>query len=380
LIVSATVSELLEAISIKYNNMVYEIKSSGGDVIVLSLGEAFFDLPKCDFTSLPYPDVYHYSHSRGIPSLREKVCRYYEDHYAVRIDPAEEILITAGSKIGVYYALQTVINPGDEVLIVEPFWVSYSEQVKLIGGVPKYVPLGESVFEFEKYITKRTKCLIVNNPQNPSGKNFTHKEVVFLNEITKKHGIWIIADEAYSDFLREEKFVSFGVVDPSFDNTVIVNSISKNFGISGWRIGYLISNPRIVYSALKLNQHMMTCAPTPLLMFLDKHFDEIIQQTKPQIEDLIIKRKRIQCFMDELGIKAEPGTATFYFLVDISKSKLHSVAFCDRLLAEQFVAVVPGIGYGQTCDRHVRISFGSESDDRVYEGLKRIRNLIDATQ
>jgi aspartate aminotransferase/aminotransferase len=180
--------------------------------------------------------------------------------------------------------------------------------------------------------------------------------------------------------LLDEKFVSFGAVDPSFGNTIIVNSISKNFGISGWRIGYLISNPLIVYNALKLNQHMMTCAPTPLLMFLDKHFDEIISQTKPQIEALILKRKRVQGFMDELDIKVVPGTSTFYFFVDISASKLDSVAFCDRLLSEQFVAAVPGIGYGQTCDRHVRISFGTEPDERVYEGLKRIRSLIAATR
>lgn len=377
---SATVDALSEAISIKYNNLVYEIKSAGGDVIVLSLGEAFFDLPRCDFESLPYPDVYHYSHSRGMPSLREKIARYYGEHYSVRVDPATEMLITAGSKIGVYYALQTTINPGDEVLIVEPFWVSYSEQVKLIGGVPKYVPLGECVFEFGKYITSKTKCLIINNPQNPSGKNFTREEVAFLHELTKKHGIWTISDEAYSDFLIDEKFISFGAVDPSFEHTIIVNSISKNFGISGWRIGYLISNPRVVYNALKLNQHMMTCAPTPLLMFLDKHFDEIISQTKPQIEALIMKRKRVRGFMDELGIKVEPGTSTFYFFVDISASRLDSVAFCDRLLSEQFVAAVPGIGYGKTCDRHIRISFGTESDERIYEGLKRIRNLIDATR
>lgn len=377
---NTAVDALVEAVSIKYNNMVYEIKSAGGDVIVLSLGEAFFDLPKCDFESLPYPDVYHYSHSRGMLSLREKIARYYDENYAVGIDSATEMLITAGSKIGVYFALQTVINPGDEVLIVEPYWVSYSEQVKLIGGIPKYIPLGESVFEFGKYITDKTRCIIVNNPQNPSGKNFTRDEVEFLHGLVTKHDIWIIADEAYSDFLIDEKFISFGAVDPSFEHTIIVNSISKNFGISGWRIGYLISNPEVVYGALKLNQHMMTCAPTPLLMFLDKHFDEIISLTKPQIRDLIVKRKRVQGFMDELGIKVVPGTSTFYFFVDISASKLDSVAFCDRLLSELFVAAVPGIGYGHSCDRHIRVSFGTEPDERIHEGLKRICDLIDATR
>lgn len=378
--VSTTVDALVEAISIKYNNLVYDMKLAGNDIIVLSLGEAFFDLPKCDFETLCYPDVYHYSHSRGLLSLREKIAGYYEGQYAVRVDPAAEILITAGSKIGVYYSLQATINPGDEVLIVEPFWVSYSEQVKLVGGVPKYIPLGVAISEFEKYVTDKTKCLIINNPQNPSGRNLTLGEVEFLHGLAKKHGFWIIADEAYSDFLADEAFTSFGVVDSTFDNTIIVNSISKNFGISGWRIGYLISNPGLVYSALKLNQHMMTCAPTPLLMFLDKNFDDIISQTRPQIKSLIMMRRRVQEYMDELGIKAEPGTSTFYFFIDISESKLRSVEFCDRLLLEHFVSTVPGIGYGNSCDRHIRISFGTESDDRVYNGLQRIRSLIEATR
>jgi aminotransferase len=377
--ISDKASAVIEAISIRYNNLVYDIKSSGGDVIVLSLGEAYFDLPQCDFRSLPYPDVYHYSHSRGIPSLRTKIASYYSRQYGVGVDAATNLLITAGSKIGVYYALQSVINPGDEVLIIEPFWVSYSEQVRLVGGVPRGIPLGESVFEFEKYVTKKTRCLIVNNPQNPSGKNFTVEEIEFLHNLIRKTGIWAISDEAYSDFILDEKFTSFGLHDPCFDHTIIVNSISKNFGISGWRIGYLISNPQIVFTALKLNQHMMTCAPTPLLLFLDQYFDEIIRETKPQIEALIVKRRRIQGFMDELGLKAIAGSATFYFFVDISESGLDSVTFCDRLLKEHFVVAVPGVGYGASCDNHIRISFGTEPDDRIYEGLTRIRKLLKYT-
>lgn len=380
MILSTKVSELIEAISIKYNNMVYEIKGAGGDVIVLSLGEAFFELPKCDFESLSYPEFYHYSHSRGIPSLREKITRYYEQQYNVQVDPATEMIITAGSKIGVYYALQTVINPGDEVLIIEPFWVSYSEQVKLIGGIPKYIPLGESIFNYDKYITNKTKCFIVNNPQNPTGKNLTQEEVHYIHRLIKNKGIWAIVDEAYSDFMIDETFISFGLVDPSFNNTIIVNSISKNFGISGWRIGYLISNSKVVYNVLKLNQHMMTCAPTPLLMFLDKNFEEIIKQTKPQIEALIVKRQRVEGYMNELGIKVERGTSTFYFFINISESNLDSVTFCDRLLSEKFVVAVPGIGYGQSCNGHIRISFGTESDERIYEGLKKIKSLIDQTK
>jgi len=376
-----SIDALSEAISIKYNNLVYELRSNGADIIVLSLGEAFFDIPRYDFGVLPYPDLYHYSHSRGLPSLRDRIAKYYSDSYSVVADSSREVLITAGSKIGVYYALQTIVQPGDEVILIEPFWVSYSEQVKLVGGVPKFVPIGDGIAGVEDQVSSKTRAIIVNNPQNPTGKNFQCDDLQRLFDIASKHKLWVISDEAYSDFVREDDaFISFGRVDTEFERTVIVNSISKNFGISGWRIGYLISQQPIVDNALKIAQHTMTCAPTPLLMYLDQYFEEIIQITKPQIRDLLQKRGRVNNVINQLELIAEPGNSTFYFFLDISSSSLASIDFCDRLLAEHFVAAVPGIGYGESCDHHIRISIGTESEDRINEGLMRIRDLIEETQ
>jgi aminotransferase len=379
--INSTVAALSEAISIKYNNLVYEMKSAGEDIIVLSLGEAFFEIPRFDFNVLAYPDIYHYSHSRGIPDLREKISSYYRGNYGVLVDSTKELLITAGSKIAVYYALQTILSPGDEVLLLEPFWVSYSEQVKLVGANPRSIPIATDLSNFSNFVNEKTKAIIFNNPQNPTGRNYKKSELEQIYSFAREKGLQIISDEAYSDFIGpDDEFVSFGLIDKNFERTIIVNSISKNFGISGWRIGYLIGREEIVDAVLRINQHTMTCAPTILLMYLEKYFDEIICITRPQISELIEKRTRVLTEINKYGLNVEPGDSTFYFFVDISSSKLNSIQFCDKLLSESKVVAVPGIGYGDSCDGHIRISIGTESEERIASGIKRIRDLIEATR
>ena len=137
-----------QAISIKYNNYVYEMKAKGIKVIVLSLGEAFFDIPLLPMNDLPYPQLYHYTHSRGIPELRQKICEYYEKKYGVGVDSEREIIITPGSKAAVYFAMLSVLNPGDEVIIHEPTWVSYPEQVKLCYAKPVMMPYESTVADY----------------------------------------------------------------------------------------------------------------------------------------------------------------------------------------------------------------------------------------
>ena len=154
---STVMAETEQAMSIKFNTWVYELQSQNKDVTVLSLGEAFFDVPLFSFDVLPFPKLYHYSHSRGIPELREKIAQYFSDTYDVRFDSNREILLTAGSKIAIYMALLAVINPGDEVLVYDPAWVSYPEQIKLAHGVPVQIPYDTAIHDFERFITPKTK-------------------------------------------------------------------------------------------------------------------------------------------------------------------------------------------------------------------------------
>lgn len=368
---------VVQALSIRYNNLVYEMKGRGQDVTVLSLGEAFFDIPLFGFGDLPMPDGYHYSHSRGIPELRRRLADYYAAGYGVPVDPATEIVVTAGSKIAIHMSLMAILSPGDEVLVLEPAWVSYTEQVKLCHAVPVMVPHDRGVFELGEFITPRTRAIIVNNPNNPSGKVFTRPELRHLHALADRHRLFLLSDEAYSEFVPDDSFVSLGAMDPEKEHTLVCNSMSKNYGMSGWRIGYVIGRRGVIDEVLKINQHLVTCPPTILQHYLERHFDEILDITRPQIADVVRRRGELAAFMDGLGMSYLDGSSTFYFFVSIAASGATSEEFCTRLLTEHHVSTVPGIGYGASCDGFIRVSVGTESMERTRRGILRIHRLIE---
>ena len=155
--------------------------------------------------------------------------------------------------------------------------------------------------------------------------------------------------------------------------------MSKNHGISGWRIGYVIANNDLTYQILKVNQHLMTCPATILESYLENHFYEILSFTKPQIQEVVRKRKAVGEYMDEIGLVHMYGTGTFYHFVSIENSCLNSEAFCDRLLSEYKVSTVAGIGYGKSCDKFIRVSVGTQTTDRIQNGLSMIKRLISET-
>jgi aminotransferase len=376
-ILSKNVQGLIEANSIYFNNVVYEMKTAGVDIITLSLGEAFFDLPLYSFDDLPFPDIYHYSHSRGIIPLRKKIAEYFHKEYSFEFNPETNIIITAGSKVAIYMTFSSILDIDEEVIIPEPYWVSYTEQVKLCHGVPITVPIDESIYDIEKYITQKTKCIVINNPHNPSGKNYSLDELTYLHNLAKKYDILVLSDEAYSDFLIEgEKFISMGSIDKDMTHSVVFNSISKNYGISGWRLGYVIAQPSIIEQVLKVNQHLITCPATILEYYIDKHFWDIINITKPQIQKVVKQRETIKKYFDEVGLICFEGSAAWYFFTSIKPSLLNSTEFCLRLLNEYNVSCVPGVGYGKSCDEYIRVCVGTESIERIKKGIDSINKLI----
>jgi aminotransferase len=376
---SHVVTNAKEAMSIKYNTMVYELQRVGKPIIVMSLGEAFFNVPLFSMDDLPYPDIYHYSDSRGIPELREKLAKYFLNQYDVPIEYKKEMLITAGSKAAIYMTLMSILDPGDEVLIHEPAWVSYTEQVKLCYGVPIHVPLDKSIFHYEEYITEKTKAIIINTPHNPRGYVLNEAELRYLFNLAQKHEFWILSDEVYSDFICDGSFVSLGTIDREKNHSAIFNSISKNYGISGWRLGYVIGNEELINNVLKVNQHLITCPATILEYYINTHFNDIIDITKPQINEIVHKRSVLAQYMKEIGLDYLEGAATFYFFVSISPSRLSSEEFCTRLLQEEYISCVPGLGYGRSCDQFIRVSIGTASMEDNRYGLRKIKELIEKT-
>jgi len=374
------VQDTIEAMSIKYNNRVYEKRRAGDDVVALSFGEAYFDIPLFRFDDLPMPALYHYSHSRGVHELRTLLARYYERRYGVRVDPETEIVITAGSKIALHMTFMAILEPGDEVLVQEPTWVSYTQQVRLCHGVPVQIPYDASVADYRQFITDRTRAIVVNNPNNPTGRLVTDEEWRELHRIAEEHDLFIISDEAYSDYVLDpESFISAAAHDPDKAHTIVCNTLSKNYGMSGWRIGYLFTNQALLFQILKVNQHLITCPATVLEFYMARHFDEVLAITAPQIRDVVVKRGEVARMLDDAGLRYLPGDGTFYLFVSIEGSGLGSEGFCTRLLEERGVSAVPGIGYGDSCDGFIRLSVGSESMERIRRGVDEIADLVRET-
>ena len=175
------------------------------------------------------------------------------------------------------------------------------------------MPINKTFEEIEKYFNKN-KLVIINNPNNPTGKIYNLNELSLLYKLADKYNALILSDEAYSEFCdHKDSFISLGNFDNQFKRTIIVNSISKNYGISGWRIGYAISNASIINNLNNLNQHLITCAPTILQNYVEKYFYQIIKITHPQIKKLLQKRKKLMLYMNEINLNYIYGAATFYF-------------------------------------------------------------------
>ncbi len=373
--VGKTTSGIPEAMSIYINQLVYDLRRRGNDVIALSLGEAFFDIPMFDFRKLDVDKSYHYSDSQGIPGLRRKIASYYKEHYGASIDPDKELIITAGSKIGIFMSMRAVAEAGDEILIHEPAWVSYQEQARLIGAVPRFIPYDAPVEKFADYLTPRTRLVIINNPNNPAGRIYERGELEMLAKICAARGVYVMVDEAYSDFLVDRKFVSMASVVPDKRGVIVVNSLSKNMGMSGWRVGYLVTHADLLPHLLKINQHLITCAPSILLYYLEKYFEKIVDITLPQVRQVVEKRERIRREMDRIGMHYLPGSSTFYFFVSIENFPGTDMDLALALLVYHGIAVVPGGAYGASTQRFVRVSVGTESDERIVEALGIIRSM-----
>jgi aspartate/methionine/tyrosine aminotransferase len=373
---SARAKAIPQALSVYINQLVYDLRRRKRDVVALSLGEAFFAIPQFPFEKLDFVRGYHYSDSQGLPSLRNRIAQYYNKRYGANIDPGSDVLVSAGSKPLIFMAMQAILDSGDVVAIHEPAWLSYQEQARLCDAGVTFIPHDVVVNDFHKYLVTNVKLVIVNNPNNPAGRIYSKSELLSLYDQCRSRGIYLLVDEAYSDFVLDDSFHCLPELVPSLDGIVVVNSLSKNMGMSGWRVGYVIASPAFIRTMLKLNQHIITCGPTILLQYLSEYFDEILAHTLPQVRGVVEKRARIAKRMDELGIRYMPGSSTFYFFVDTGgyTGDIHELAL--YLLLAKDIAVVPGAAYGASTQRYLRISIGTESEERIDEALQVIRSVL----
>tara|TARA_B110000003_G_scaffold28206_1_gene26627 strand:+ start:2366 stop:3511 length:1146 start_codon:yes stop_codon:yes gene_type:complete len=368
--------QISEAISIKFNELVYEKKRTGDDVITLSLGEAFFDFPQVSFDEIDMERGFHYTDSRGLPALRQKIVEYYNSTYSGSLCQKDNILISAGSKILVFMTMMTVLDPGDEVLAFEPAWLSYEHQATLAGAKIKFVPINFNLNDVDAFLSKKVKLVILNSPNNPAGTVYSSKEILSLVETCRHRNITVLIDEAYSDFVANDGFTSGVSIQPELDNVIVVNSLSKSMGLSGWRIGFVMANKSIIDQMLTLNQHLITCAPTVLQLYLAKYFDKIRAVTVPQAQSIELKRQEVLDRLDQANIKYAKGSSTFYILINLSDYFEDTYDLAEHLLNDHNVALVPGSAYGESTKGYLRMSIGVEPIDRIQRAIDTIKDIL----
>ena len=189
--------------------------------------------------------------------------------------------------------ISALINNDDEVIIFEPAWLSYEHQIKISGAKTKFLPVDFDIRNLETVLTSKTKLLILNNPNNPAGYVYTKSELLTLTELCRKHCVTLLVDEAYCDFVDDGSFKNITDLVPDLNEIIAVNSLSKNMGMSGWRIGFVIAQEQIIKKLLILNQHLITCSPTILQLYVNKYFKKILDVTIPQARSINSKRLEV---------------------------------------------------------------------------------------
>ena len=320
-----------------------------------------------------------YSQNAGLLELRQTIAKYYNHKEQLAYRPEDEIMVTVGAMEGLYLCLFALLNSDDEVIIPAPYYVNYTQMVAMCHAKPVIVDnpdvtdLTYRLEDIERAITPRTRAIMINTPSNPTGRVLSQEMLAGIAEIAKKHDLVVIADEVYKCLIYDKQpWRSIAHIEGMRERTILVNSLSKEFCMTGYRIGYVLGPSEIITAMTKLQENVAACAPLPSQYAAI----EALGSTENYSKDMVrIFTERKECIVD--GISAIEGLtccepdATFYLMVDISSTGMNSVDFAIALLKSQHVAVVPGITYGKCCDHYIRIAFTRELD-YIREGVKRI--------
>jgi aspartate aminotransferase len=370
-----------------------ELRAKGYNVISFGAGIPDFDTPehiKNAATQAMLQGRTKLTDAAGIPELRAAVCTKLKRDNGLDYEPTD-IIICSGAKHALFNIMMVLVNPGDEVIIPSPFWVSYPEQVRLLGGVPVNIETEEATgFDLEverlrSAVTPRTKVVIVNSPNNPTGAVFSRQVLYALSELAVERNLWIVSDETYEGLSFEGRPTSIGSFGPEMKaRTLIVNSCSKTYAMTGWRIGYA-AGPRLVVQAIAAVQGQVTVCPSSVGQWAAVEALTGPQDEARRMNEELDRRRRI--LMDKLntlpGISCRMPQGTFYAFANIAglwgrrtpdgQSLKGSVDVANFFLEHAHVAVVPGLDFGS--DRHVRISFGV-GEELIREGVDRMGAAI----
>ncbi len=380
--VSRSVNSVAPSATISLLARENELRAQGKNIISFSLGEPDFDTPK-NVLEYACNEMYlgktHYTPSLGIQELREKIAEKYRKENNVSVN-AKNIIVTP-TKFALYISYLTLLDPGDEILIPDPGWVSYVEMAHLVGARPVYYKLNEKNSfqideeEIKNKINKKTKAILINSPSNPTGSLFNMNSLKILRDIAIENDLVIISDEIYEKLVFEGKHISIASLDGMLERTITVNGFSKSHAMTGLRAGYLIAPQELIKYMDNVQQHTLTCSPTfsqyAALKALDDNEDTI-----KMVNEFKERRDLIYSGLSKISIfSVIKPNATFYIFPRFNYNGKNSMEMANILLENLNISVVPGIAFGPSGENHLRFSF-STSKENIIEGVERLQKLI----
>lgn len=366
-----------------------ELKSAGIDVVSFGAGEPDFNTPDNIINAAiraMQEGKTKYTPTSGVLELREAICDKFKNDNGLEYNP-NQIIVSTGAKQSLANAFMAILNPGDEVIIPVPYWVSYPELVSLADGKPVYVQTGEecnykyTIEALEAVVTDKTKAIVLNSPNNPTGTIYSKEELIEIAEFASKHDLIIVSDEIYEKLIYDNnKHISIASLsEDAFNRTIVINGLSKSYAMTGWRIGYAAGPIEIIKLMVSIQSHMTSNANS----ITQYAAVEALTSNQDNINDMIAEFEKRRNFMIERindigGLKIIKPSGAFYVMINIEnffgkmingKEINNSLSFSEALLEEEKVAVIPGSAFG--LDNYIRLSYAT-SIELIEKGLNRI--------
>lgn len=366
----------------------FDLANEMDDVISLGVGEPDFDTPwrirEEGIFSLERGRTF-YTSNAGLLELRKEICNYLNRKIGVQYDPQKETMVTVGGSEAIDVALRCMLDPGDEVLIPQPSYVSYLPCTVMADGVPVIVELKNenefklTVADLEKHVSERTKILVMPFPNNPTGAIMTGEDLGPIAKFVEEHDLYVLSDEIYSELSYKGKHVSIASFPGMRERTIVINGFSKGFAMTGWRLGYCCGPENILKQMIKLHQFAIMCAPTNSQYAAVeglRHCGEEVEEMRKAYDQ---RRRFLMHEFKRIGLDCFEPFGAFYVFPDIRKFGMTSDEFASRLLYEEKIAVVPGTAFGACGEGFLRISYAYSLED-LKVALERIEHFIKGLQ
>ncbi|MFL0164195.1 aminotransferase class I/II-fold pyridoxal phosphate-dependent enzyme [Candidatus Clostridium helianthi] len=363
----------------------FDIINEMDDVISLGVGEPDFVTPwnvrEAGLYSLEQGHT-HYSSNAGFIELRNEISKYLHRRFNLNYNPEDEIIVTVGGSEGIDIALRALVGPGDEVIVPEPSFVAYKGCTAFTGATAKVLNLkAEDEFkltpeDLEKAITPRTKVVIIPFPNNPTGAIMTRDELAGIVEVLKDKNIIAISDEIYSELCYGEKHVSIASFPEMRDKTLVINGFSKSYAMTGWRLGYICGHPILIEAMKKIHQYALMCSPTTAQYAAIEALKSGDRSVEEMCKEYNRRRRVLLDGFRKMGLECFEPLGAFYLFPSIKSTGITSDEFCEQLLINEKVLVIPGNAFGDCGEGFIRVCYASSMED-IMEALKRTKRFLD---